>query len=357
MAQTVCIVLRAADRERLAAIVSDRNRQHKHIERARVVLASAEPARPVQQVAEAVGVSRPMVWRWQQRFAEEGPDGLLRDKTRKPGKAPIPAKTVERVVALTCGKPPGETTHWTGRAMAKAVGISLRSVQRIWEAHRLQPHRVRSFKRSRDPQFTDKLVDVVGLYLDPPEHAVVLSIDEKSQIQALDRTQPGLPLKPGRCGTMTHDYKRHGTTTLFAALDVLAGKVIGRCMQRHRHEEFIRFLNAVDSEVPVGKRIEAVVDNYATHKHPKVKAWLKRHPRWTFHFTPTSASWLNAVENFFSTLTRQRIRRGSFHSIVDLQAAIHRYLAEHNASPKPFVWTASAASILAKLERVPAASV
>ena len=179
MAQTVCIVLRAADRERLAAIVSDRNRQHKHIERARVVLASAAPARPVQQVAEAVGVSRPMVWRWQQRFAEECPDGLLRDKTRKPGKAPIPAKTVERVVALTCGKPPGETTHWTGRAMAKAVGISLRSVQRIWEAHRLQPHRVRSFKRSRDPQFTDKLVDVVGLYLDPPEHAVVLSIDEK----------------------------------------------------------------------------------------------------------------------------------------------------------------------------------
>ena len=356
MAQTVCIILRAIERERLAAIVSDRNRQRKHIERAQVVLASAE-GKPVQRIATQLGVSRPMVWRWQQRFAEEGVDGLLRDKTRKPGKPPIPAETVERVVALTCGKPPGETTHWTGRAMAEAVGISLSSVQRIWEAHRLQPHRVGTFKRSRDPRFAEKLVDVVGLYLDPPEHAVVLSIDEKSQIQALDRTQPGLPLKPGRCGTMTHDYKRHGTTTLCAALNVLEGKVIGRCMQRPRHAAFIRFLNAVDREVPTGKTIEAIVDNYATHKHPKVQAWLKRHPRWTFHFTPTSASWLNAVENFFSTLTRKRIRRGSFHSIVDLQAAINRYLAEHNANSKPFVWTASAASILAKLNGLPASSV
>ena len=198
--------------------------------------------------------------------------------------------------------------------MAKAVGISLRSVQRIWEAHKLQPHRVRTFKRSRDPEFAAKLTDIVGLYMDPPAHAVVLSIDEKSQIQALDRTQPGLPIKPGRCGTMTHDYKRHGTTTLFAALNVLDGTVIGRCMQQHRHEEFIRFLNDVERAVPAGKLIEAVVDNYATHKHPKVKAWLARHPRWTFHFTPTSGSWLNAVENFFSVLTRKRIRRGSFHS-------------------------------------------
>ncbi len=261
MAQTVCILVSASDRQRLEAIVADRNRQRKHVERARLILASNEPRRTVQQIVAEVGVSRPMVWRWQQRFAEAGPDGLLRDKTRKPGKAPIPAETVERVVAMTCGKPPGEATHWTGRAMAKAVGISLRSVQRIWEAHRLQPHRVRTFKRSRDPQFTEKLVDVVGLYLSPPDQAVVLSIDEKSQIQALDRTQPGLPLKPGRCGTMTHDYKRHGTTTLFAALDVLAGKVIGRCMQRHRHEEFIRFLNAVDREVPADKRVEAIVDN------------------------------------------------------------------------------------------------
>jgi transposase len=356
MAQTVCVVLSPSDRQTLEAIIADRNRPQKHVERAQVVLASAEPG-PVQRVAARLDVSRPMVWRWQQGFAEQGVDGLLRDKTRKPGKPPIPAETVARVVAMTCAAPPGQATHWTGRAMAMAAGISLTSVQRIWRAHKLQPHRVSSFKRSRDPEFAAKLTDIVGLYMDPPTQAVVLSIDEKSQIQALDRTQPGLPIKPGRCGTMTHDYKRHGTTTLFAALNVLDGTVIGRCMQQHRHEEFIRFLNEVERAVPSGKRIEAVVDNYATHKHPKVKAWLKRHPRWTFHFTPTSGSWLNAVESFFSVLTRKRIRRGSFHSLVDLQAAIKRYLAEHNADPKPFVWTASATSILAKLDRMPAASV
>ncbi len=357
MAQTVCVILNAMDRRRLEAIVSDRNQSRKHVDRARIVLASAVPGTPVQQVAADAAVSRPSVWRWQQRFAEASVEGLLRDKTRKPGKPPIAADTVARVVALTCGDPPGEATHWTGRAMARTVGISLRSVQRIWEAHRLEPHRVRSFKRSRDPNFAEKLVDIVGLYVAPPAQAVVLSIDEKSQIQALDRTQPGLPLKPGRCGTMTHDYIRHGTTTLFAALNVLTGRVFGRCMQRHRHAEFIRFLNAVEREVPHDKRIEAVVDNYATHKHPKVRAWLQRHPRWTFHFTPTSGSWLNAVETFFSKLTRQRIRRGSFHCLVALQAAIKRYLAEHNTDPSPFVWTAPAAAIIAKLDRLNAASV
>jgi transposase len=241
--------------------------------------------------------------------------------------------------------------------MAKATGISVGSVQRIWRAHKLQPHRLRTFKRSRDPSFAAKLTNIVGLYVDPPAHAVVLSIDEKSQIQALDRTQPGLPIKPGRCQTMTHDYKRHGTTTLFAALSVLDGTVIGRCMQRHRHSEFIRFLNAVERQVPAGKAIHAVLDNYATHKHPKALAWLARHPRWTFHFTSTSASWLNAVENFFSKMTRQRIRRGVFRSIADLQAAINAYLTEHNASPKPFVWTQSADAILAKLDRCPVPSV
>ena len=356
MAQTVCVVVNGSEKARLEAIVADRNRLQKHVQRARVVLASAQ-GHSVQRVAGLLGVSRPMVWRWQQRFAEAGIEGLLRDKTRKPGKAPIAADTVARVVAMTCATPPHEATHWTGRAMAKAVGISLRSVQRIWHAHKLQPHRIRTFKRSRDPEFATKLVDIVGLYVDPPEHAVVLSIDEKSQIQALDRTQPGLPLKRGRCATMTHDYKRHGTTTLFAALNLLDGTVIGRCMQQHRHEEFIRFLNDVERAIPADKLIEAVVDNYATHKHPKVKAWLARHPRWTFHFTPTSGSWLNAVENFFSVLTRKRIRRGSFHSVVDLQAAIKRYLTEHNAKPKPFVWKASAASILAKLDSLPAPSV
>ena len=348
MPQTLCVIVSASDRRRLEQTAADRNRPRKHVERARVVLASSAHG-TVQQVAEAVGVSRPMIWRWQQRFAEAGVEGLLRDKTRKPGTPPIAVDVVARVVALTCGPPPHQATHWTGRAMAKATGISRRSVHRIWQAHQLQPHRIRTFKRSRDPAFEAKLVDVVGLYVDPPTHAVVLSIDEKSQIQALDRTQPGLPLKPGRCGTMTHDYTRHGTTTLFAAPNVLDGTVIGRCMQRHRHEEFIRFLNAVEREIPAGKLIHAVVDNYATHKHPKVTAWLARHPRWTFHFTPTSGSWLNAVETFFSALTRKRIRRGSFHSLVDLQAAINRYLAEHNADPKPLVWTASPAGILAKL--------
>ena len=218
----------------------------------------------------------------------EGVAGLVRDKTRKPGLPPLPPVAVERVVALTLGEPPGETTHWTGRAMAEVSGISLRSVQRIWAAHGLQPHRVQRFKLSTDPAFAAKLRDVVGLYLDPPAHSLVLSVDEKSQIQALDRTQPGLPIKKGWAGTMTHDYIRHGTTTLFAALNVLDGSVIGQCMARHRHQEFIRFLNRVEAAVPAGKLIHAILDNYAAHKHPKVRAWLTRHPRWTFHFTPTS---------------------------------------------------------------------
>src|SRR5918996_1215792 len=340
MAQTVCPLVSAEDRARLAAIVADRNRPHKHIARARIILHSVERL-DVAVVARRAQSSRPAVWRWQQRYAEAGVDGLLRDKTRKPGKAPTPEASVRRVVALTCAEPPGEATHWTGRAMAAASGLSLRTVQRIWAAHRLQPHRIRTFKRSKDPDFVAKLEDIVGLYVAPPRHAVVLSVDEKSQIQALDRTQPGLPLKPGKAGTMTHDYVRHGTTTLFAALDVLEGTVISRCMGRHRHQEFLRFLNAVERAVPAGRLIHAILDNYAAHKHPKVRAWLTRHPRWTFHFTPTSCSWLNAVETFFSALTRRRIRRGSFHSIVDLQAAINRYIAEHNTDPKPFTWTKS----------------
>jgi transposase len=250
MAQQVCVVLSTAVRELLTAIAGDRNRPRKHVERARIVLASADRA-PAQRIAQSVGVSRPTVWRWQQRFAESGVEGLLSDKTRKPGKAPLAADTTAQVVALTCTAPPHQATHWTGRAMAKAIGISVGSVQRIWRAHQLQPHRMRTFKRSRDPSFATKLTDIVGLYIDPPAHAVVLSIDEKSQIQALDRTQPGLPIKPGRCHTMTHDYKRHGTTNLFAALSVLDGTVIGRCMQRHRHLEFIRFLNAVERQAGI----------------------------------------------------------------------------------------------------------
>ena len=351
MAQDICVIVDAEDRARLAVVVGDRNRPHKHVLRARIVLLSADRL-PVAQVARQTGVSRPSVWRWQRRFAEAGVAGLLRDKTRPPGTPPLPAETVARVVALTCSEPLGEATHWTGRAMAKAIGISLRSVQRIWQAFDLQPHRIRSFKRSKDPDFVAKLHDIVGLYMDPPAHAVVLSIDEKSQIQALDRSQPGLPIKPGKCGTMTHDYKRNGTTTLFAALNILEGTVIGRNMQRHRHQELIRFLNTVERQVPAGKVIHAIIDNYAAHKHPKVIAWLARHPRWVFHFTPTSGSWLNAVESFFSALTRRRLKRGVFHSIADLQAAINRYIEEHNDDPKPFIWTKSAGKIIDKLNRL-----
>jgi transposase len=355
MSQEVCPLVSAEDRVRLEAIAADRNRSQKHVARARIILWSAERLN-VAEIARKSEISRPAVWRWQGRFVEAGVDGLLFDATRKPGKAPIAEATVQRIVTLTCGEPPGEATHWTGRAMAKAANVSLRTVQRIWQAHKLQPHRIRTFKRSRDPAFATKLEDIVGLYMAPPAHALVLSIDEKSQIQALDRTQPGLPLKPGKAGTMTHDYIRHGTTTLFAALNVLDGTVLGQCMQRHRHQEFIRFLNTVEGAVPAGKVIHVILDNYATHKHEKVRQWLARHPRWVFHFTPTSGSWLNAVETFFSALTRKRLKRGVFRSIVDLQAAINRYLDEHNAEPKPFIWTKPASKIIEKLNPVNASA-
>jgi len=346
----IVIDVTRSDRRRLEAIVADRSAPQKHVWRANIILATAEGC-GTSEIMRRSGKSKPAVWRWQARFMAEGVEGLTRDKTRQPGKAPLPAATVQRVIDLTLGAPPGEATHWTGRMLAKAAGISLRSVQRILEAHQLAPHRIRTFKLSNDPQFAEKLKDVVGLYVDPPEHAVVLSVDEKSQIQALDRTQPGLPMKPGRAGTMTHDYKRHGTTTLFAALNVLDGTVIGRNMQRHRHQEFIRFLNAIEAQVPKRKSIHAIVDNYATHKHPKVQEWLARHPRWTFHFTPTSASWLNAVEGFFAKLTNRRLRRGVFRSLTELQAAINRFVQETNSDPKPFVWTADPKRVLAAVKR------
>ena len=239
--------------------------------------------------------------------------------------------------------------------MADAVGISKRSVQRIWDKHGLKPHRVETFKVSNDPRFAEKLTDVVGLYLAPPDKALVLAVDEKSQIQALDRTQPGLPLKKGRAGTMTHDYKRNGTTTLFAALNILDGTVIGQCMDRHRHQEFIKFLKKIDRSTQADLDLHLIVDNYATHKHPYVVAWLARHPRFHLHFTPTSSSWLNLVERFFAEITRKRIRRGIFKSVLDLEVAIYRYLAEHNEHPKPFVWTATAEKILEKVEKAAAA--
>ena len=339
-----------ADRRRLEAIVSDRSTPQKNVWRAQIILATADGCGTT-EVMRRSGKAKPVVWRWQARFMAEGVDGLLRDKTRRPGKPPLSAATVEKVIDLVTKPPPGETTQWTGRMLAKTVGISLRSVQRILEAHKLAPHRVRTFKLSNDPKFAEKLRDVVGLYVDPPAHAVVLSVDEKSQIQALDRTQPGLPMKPGRAGTMTHDYKRNGTTTLFAALNVLDGTIIGRNMKRHRHQEFIRFLDEVDAQVPKRKAIHAIVDNYATHKHPKVQKWLAKHPRWTFHFTPTSASWLNAVEGFFAKLTNRRLQRGVFRSVAELEIAIERFIAEANAEPRPFLWTARPSRILAAVKR------
>ena len=346
----ITVHLSPTDRKRLRAIVDDRNSPQKHVWRAKIVLATADGLGTL-EIMRTAGVSKTAVWRWQARFMDEGVDGLLRDKTRPPGTPRLTEDVADRIVALTLAEPPGETTHWTGRLMAKVAGVGLTSVQRIWRAHGLAPHRIRTFKLSNDPKFAAKVRDIVGLYVDPPAHAVVLSVDEKSQIQALDRTQPGLPMKKGRAGTMTHDYKRHGTTTLFAAFDVLEGKVIGRCMQRHRHQEFIRFLNAVEREVPAGKTVHAILDNYATHKHPKVIAWLGRHPRWTFHFTPTSASWLNAVEGFFAILTKRRLKRGVFKGVVDLQAAINRFVIDHNQQPKPFVWTADPDKIIAAATR------
>ena len=350
MREGISIEVSATDRARLEAVVANRNSPQKHVWRATIILATAEGL-GTNAIMRRAGVSKPCVWRWQERFAAEGMAGLLRDKTRKPGTPPLPQATVERVVDLTREEPPGGATHWTGRAMARAVGISLSTVQGIWKAHGLAPHRVRTFKLSTDPAFIEKLRDIVGLYVNPPAHAVVLSVDEKSQIQALERTRPGLPMKQGRPATMTHDYVRHGTTTLFAALNVLDGTVLGRCMQRHRHQEFLRFLNAVEAAVPAGKVIHAILDNASAHKHPKVRAWLARHPRWTFHFTPTSCSWPNAVEGFFATLSKRRLKRGSFASLVELQAAIKRYLAEANASPRPFVWTAEPDGIIAKVRR------
>ena len=341
----------SADRARLAAIIADRNSPQKHVWRAQVVLMTGDRV-GTNEIRRRTGLGKVSVWRWQERYIEAGVDGLLRDKTR-PSRIPkLSDEKMAEVIRRTQEEaPPDGGTHWTVRAMAAATGVSRAKVHVIWREAGLVPHRWRQFKLSNDRAFAEKVEEVVGLYVDPPEHAVVLSIDEKSQIQALDRTQPGLPMKKGRLGTMTHDYKRNGTTTLFAALNVLEGKVIGRNMQRHRHQEFIRFLNAVEREVPKGKAIHAILDNYAVHKHSKVRAWLARHPRWTFHFTPTSASWLNAVEGFFAKLSRRKLQRGVFHSVVALQSAINDFVEKHNQSPKPFVWRTDPKDIIAAAKR------
>jgi len=337
----------AVDRVRLERIVAGRNSVAKHVYRARIVLL-AGAGLGTTRIAHAVGKSEPTVRRWLERFAAQGVDGLLRDATRPPGRQPLAKAVVERVVAMTLHEPPPDGTHWSARRLAKAAGIGHGAVQKIWAAHGLKPHLVR-LKLSTDQAFAEKLRDVVGLYVDPPERALVLSVDEKSQIQALDRTQPGLPMKRGKAGTRTHDYKRHGTTTLFAALDILSGKVMGQCMLKHRAVEFVRFLRRIDKTTPPELDLHLILDNYAAHKAPTVKRWLERHPRFHLHFTPTSASWANAVEGFFSQLTTKRLRRGALRSVLELHRAVDDYLHHHNTDPKPFVWTKPVDTILDKV--------
>jgi transposase len=344
------IWLSPSDRATLEGWISGRNTPQKVVWRARIVLLSADRV-GVMAIVRSVGKSKVTVSRWQERYLVQGIAGLRRDGTRPGRKPPLSAETIQRVVEKTLHEKPTAGTHWSIRKMAAASGLSYTSVQRIWKAHELKPHLVKTFKLSNDKCFVEKVQDIVGLYLDPPDRALVFSVDEKSQIQALDRTQPGLPLKKGRCGTITHDYKRHGTTTLFAALDVASGKVIGQCMPRHRHQEWLKFLRQIDAGTPKHLDIHLIADNYATHKHAKVRAWLKRHPRFHMHFTPTSASWLNQVERFFNLITADRIRCGVFKSVAELVTAINEYLEHHNADPKPFVWTASATAIFEKVTR------
>jgi transposase len=334
----------------LEKLIRSHTAPHRDVQRARVLLMASDGFANT-RIAREVGVSAATVGNWRERFSE---DGLKQFSAVRPGrgrKAQIPPAKVEEIVHLTLHETPAGETHWSCRTMAQRAGVSSSTVQRIWSARGLKPHRVETFKLSNDPRFEEKLVDVVGLYLNPPEKAVVLCMDEKSQIQALDRTQPSLPIKPGRAGTMTHDYKRNGTTTLFAALDVLTGSVIGQCLPRHRHTELLRFLKTIDREVPKGLHVHLILDNYATHNHPNVKAWLARHSRFQLHFTPTSSSWLNMVEIFFGRLTDKAIRRGIFHSVPDLIDAIETYLATHNANPEPFTWTATTDQILEKIRR------
>jgi transposase len=318
--------------------------------RARIVLRASEGVSN-SEIARELGVSRPTVIMWRKRFGEGGPAALTEIKPGRGRKPTISAAKVREIVRATTQTKPAGATHWSCRTMAKAQGVSSASVQRIWDAHGLKPHRLRTFKLSNDPKFSEKLTDVIGLYLNPPEKAIVLCVDEKSQIQALDRTQASLPMKKGRAGTITHDYKRNGTTTLFAALQVLDGTVIGQCLPRHRHQEFLKFLRTLDREFPAGLDLHLILDNYQTHKHPNVKKWLAKHPRFHLHFIPTSSSWLNLVERWFREITDKRIRRGVFRSVDQLIEAIRAYINEHNDNPKPFVWTAKAQDIIEKVRR------
>ena len=344
------LIMSDIDRAALERIARNGNTPQKLALRARIALLSADGVR-AGRIIQQLGTSTPSITRWRARYEVGGVTGLLRERTRPGRKKRIDEARVREVVERTRKEKPPEATQWSTRSMAVAAGLSPASIQRIWKQHGLKPHLTRSFKLSRDPQFVDKLQDVVGLYLNPPEHALVLSVDEKSQIQALDRTQPGLPMKRGRAETMTHDYKRNGTTTLFAALNTLDGKVIGQCLPRHRHQEFLRFLRIINRQIPKGLNLHLILDNYATHNHPKVKAWLSKHPRFIFHFVPTSSSWLNMVERWLSQITQKRIRRGTFPSVPDLIAAINQYIEFTNANPRPFVCTAPVEAITSKVKR------
>ena len=341
------IVLTEEEHAELAKLVRSKLSSVRLAQRARIVLLAADGMQN-KAIAQQLGVGRVQVARWRERYAEARLAGIERDLPRG---APPAKVDVARLVELTTQTKPVAATHWSTRTMAAELGVSAASVSRHWRANGLKPHVVRGFKVSRDPKFVEKLEDIVGLYMSPPEHALVLCCDEKSQVQALDRTQPGLPLKKGRAETMTHDYKRNGTTTLFAALNVLDGQVIGQCQQRHTHAEWLKFLRKIDRETPKDKTLHLIADNYATHKHPAVQEWLAKHPRFTMHFTPTSASWLNMVERFFRDITTERIRRGVFTSVPELIGAIDEYIAHHNTKPKPFIWTKSARDILQKVIR------
>lgn len=340
----------SGERETLEALARSHSAPHQQVLRAKALLMAAD-GQPNLRIAEEIGVTPVTVRGWRRRFTEEGLAKLGQVRKGRGRKPTITDEQVAQIVRLSTEETPPGHTHWSCRTMAARVGVSRSAVQRIWSDLGLKPHRVDAFKVSNDPRFEEKLVDVVGLYLNPPERAIVMCMDEKSQIQALDRTQASLPMVRGRAGTMTHDYKRNGTTTLFAALDVLTGKVIGQCLPRHRHVEFIKFLNTIDREVPEGLQIHLILDNYATHKHSEVQKWMKRHKRFHFHFTPTSSSWLNQVERWFRDLTDKNLRRGIFASVPDLITSIEEYLNAHNADPKPYVWTATAESILVKVQR------
>src|SRR5262250_106072 len=320
------------------------------VERSHIVLLAAR-GKQDKEIAHTLHMTPQKVSRWRKRFLRWGLAGLEKDAPR-PGRTPkIHARLIQQVVEMTTRQKPTHATHWSTRTMAKAAGVSEASVRRIWRAHGLKPHLIKTFKVSNDPEFVQKLEDIVGLYLNPPEHAMVFCLDEKSQIQALDRTQPGLPLKPGRGQTMTHDYKRNGTATLFAALNAANGEVFGLCQERHRHQEWLKFLRLLDQTIPPTLQLHVICDNYSTHKHEKVQRWLERHPRFHVHFTPTGSSWLNMVERFFRDLTQNRLRRGVFHDVEELILEIGNYIDCHNQNPKPFIWTAPAADILEKVKR------